>query len=68
MQWEYQVANWGSTAASRSSLDGMAAELNQFGSEGWELIAEDHGRLIFKRPLPDRNMLPGPRPLKSAAE
>lgn len=46
-KWEYKVWSFPGTSASELQI-----EMNQFGQEGWELVAVLNHRGFFKRPIP----------------
>lgn len=46
-QWEYSVKR---VAYDMFSIPGFQEILNSFGAEGWELIWEEKGLFVFKRP------------------
>ena len=52
-KWEYKLRNF------PVLVQGIEAELNRLGSEGWELVGivagKDHNELIFKREIPEPN-------------
>lgn len=52
-RWEYKVIFY-IRGEDEPSLEEY---LNDFGSEGWELISDKDDRLIFKRPKPDIDAL-----------
>jgi hypothetical protein len=46
--WEYKV--WSEGLRARMDDTRYERELNRFGAEGWELVAADNARHVFKRP------------------
>ena len=66
--WEYKVWVYSSSEYDESVLGAYQGRLNQWGSQGWELVSRTQDGLhVFKRPLTELAPSPGKEPDDAAA-